>query len=235
MGGVAGTGGDPDPGPESGGGDGCTDDSEVHSGTFTYYTLDAEKNGTCSLNQGQPPFWAAMNEGRFGNGGEACGGCIEVKANGRTAIVQVVDMCPADAANVPCQSTEHIDLSQAAFAALGINGKGSGSWQYIACEVSETVQIFTKGDSTEWWASLSIRKHRYRIEKVEFRYQGALRPLYRQPHNMWNTSDVATDPKLGLGPVRIRITDMYGHWIENLVTLAPGGTTDMELQFPACA
>jgi hypothetical protein len=32
----------------------------------------------------------------------------------------------------------------------------------------------------------------------------------------------------------VRITDIYGHWIENKVTLVPGQSVDVGLQFPAC-
>jgi len=38
-----------------------------------------------------------------------------------------------------------------------------------------------------------------------------------------------------LGPYRLRITDIYGHWIENRIPLAESAASDMGLQFRACA
>jgi expansin (peptidoglycan-binding protein) len=230
----------PDPGPLSGGGAGCNDVDPVHQGSATFYNVTSSSLGHCSFNlttQPQPPYWLAMNFTRY-NASSDCGACLQVTGPSGTQVFQVIDECPNAATDPLCQSAEHLDMSPQGFAALGGNGRiDSLTWKYVPCDVqTSNVEIFTQGGSTTFFATIGFRKHRYRVAKVEL-VNGTTRvALVRRSDNFFiiDTTTPAGAAGMALGPFRIRITDIYNHWIENKVALTVGQNVSFGLQFLAC-
>jgi expansin (peptidoglycan-binding protein) len=230
----------PDPGPTSGGGANCTDIDQTHQGTATFFAISASSTGNCSFDLGkqpQPPYWTAMNGARYANASD-CGACIEATgARGGPFVYQVVDSCKVENGNPVCASMEHLDLSQQGFSRLGdpATGKINITWHYVPCQATGSVQVFAQKGSMRCNARLNIRNHRYRIAKVELRNaDGSYTPLKRGPDNIYVIDSVLSPMCLALGPYRLRITDIYGHWIENRLTLTESAASDMGLQFPRC-
>ena len=227
----------PDPGPLSGGGAGCNDVDPVHAGSATFYDLLSATNvGTCGFRPlpTEPPYWAAMNQARFNNSTD-CGACIDATFNGNTKRFIVVDLCPANSTN--CERMEHIDMFTTGFNAIGGNGIiNSLSWKYVPCTVTGNVQLFIPSTASQFNAPITVRNYRYRIKSVEIVTGMTRTAVMRQPYNAWVLDSTFPPGSVGgnLSPFRIRITDMYGHWIENKVTLVAGQSVDTGLQFPAC-
>jgi hypothetical protein len=73
-----------------------------------------------------------------------CGACVKITHNGTSIIATIVDLCPTGGGgNQPCTEANHLDLSTAAFSAAGYGTSGGdlpGSWQFIACPVTGTIQ-----------------------------------------------------------------------------------------------
>ncbi len=234
----------PDPGPLSGGGKGCMDADPVHSGTSTYYELlmpgVPSKSGTCSYDLTQipePPCWVAMNQTRFA-ASKDCGACVKITGPGGSIHARVVDLCPANSTH--CNEMEHIDINTrpGCFYAIGGTdqaGVANITWNYEPCTVTGNVQILAQSSSITCNSRLTITNHRYRIAKVELLLgDGTYKSLTRNPDDVFVIDSVISPACQALGPFRIRITDMYGHWVENRVMLTAGKTTDIGLQFPAC-
>jgi expansin (peptidoglycan-binding protein) len=231
----------PDPGPLSGGGAGCMDVDPVHQGSATFYNVTSSSLGHCSFDltsQPQPPYWVAMNFQRFANSSD-CGACLQVTGPTATKVFQVIDECPNNPSTDPlCQSKEHLDMSPEGLSAVGGVGRiDSLTWKYVPCDVaSANVEIFTQSNSNTFYATIGIRKHRYRIAKVELVTGMTRTALVRRPDNFFiiDSTTPAGASGMALGPLRIRITDIYNHWIENKITLKTGQNVTMALQFPAC-
>jgi expansin len=230
----------PDPGPTSGGGMNCTDADQPHQGSATFFNISASSIGNCSFDLGkqpQPPYWIAMNGARYANAAD-CGACLEARGpNGGPFVYQVVDSCKVQNGNPVCASMEHLDLSQQGFSRLGNTAVGNIpiTWSYVPCETTGSVQVFAQKGSMRCNARLNMRNHRYRIAKVELRNpDGSYSALKRGADNIYVIDSVLSPMCLALGPLRLRITDIYGHWIENRLTLAESTASDMALQFPRC-
>ncbi len=235
------TGPPPDPGPLSGGGAGCNDADPVHQGSATYYVVGASSLPHCSYDLGtmpQPPYWVAMNFQRYAKSSD-CGACLDVTGPSGTKRYTVIDECPNDPVrDARCQSREHLDLSQEGLSAIGGVGRiDMLTWKYVPCDIgSAKVEVFTQPSSNTFYATIGLRKHRYRIQKVELVTGSTRIALERRPDNYFviDSTTPAGSVGMALGPLRIRITDVYNHWIENKITLQKGQSVSMGLQFPAC-
>jgi expansin (peptidoglycan-binding protein) len=250
--GTAGTGGSgptPDPGPLFGGGDGCSDADAARSGSATYYDLNAGSNVACGFDltqYPQPEYWVAITALQFDSpAAEVCGACIEATGpNGQAKKLQVVDRCPADDLNLPCKNNnQHLDISPDGLSAVGGVGKidpGGLSWHFVPCGVEGDVQLTAQNGAEKFYTAIGVRNHKYRIAKVELVDSATLMPvappLVRRADNFFLVDTTTPAGKAGkaMGPYRIRVTDIYGHWVENLVTVAPGQNVSMGSQFPTC-
>jgi expansin (peptidoglycan-binding protein) len=229
-----------DPGPLYGGGAGCNDVDAPHQGSATFYTLLSASNvGHCSIDPlpSQPPYWLAMNFGRYGKSSD-CGACLQATGPSGTATFIVVDECPNSGTDPLCMSMEHLDMAPQGFSAIGGNGRiDSLSWKYVPCDVqSNMVEVAAQSNSNNFFATVGVRKHRYRIAKVELVTGMNRLALMRRDDNYFiiDSTTPAGAAGMALGPYRLRITDIYGHWIENKVTMMAGKSTTMALQFPKC-
>lgn len=183
------------------------------------------------INTGDGQYFAAINTADYNNAA-TCGACIEVTRDGnRKVTVTVVDRCPIET-NPKCVAG-HLDLSKAAFLQLGNEsegylgngGVGQISWKYVPCENEGNVHFRLKEPSNENWNQLLVENHKYQITKVEVRVNGTWVNATRQNYNFWEPPNGT----FGTPPYRVRVTDVNGTVLEDLVDLA-GGDQEAENQ-----
>ncbi len=221
-------------------------------GTITWYTFSqgtaALGDVNCSFGISQNPdrvnhvatgdgeYFAAINTADYA-GAAACGACVRVTRHdtGQTITATVVDHCPVES-NPKCVAG-HIDLSQAAFAALGpvsdgyvgsTAGLGRISWAYVPCPTSETVSFRLKEPDNSYWNEVMVAGHVYPIRGVQVLVNGTWVNAIRQEYNFW----LAPDGNMGTSPYRVRATDINGNVVEGSVSLL-GGSQPSGQQF-AC-
>lgn len=212
-----------------GGGDrsaACDRAADTHEGEATYYTF-ADGSGNCSF----PPspddlMVGAMNHTDYA-GSAACGTCAAIDGPEGSITVRIVDRCPE------CPAGD-IDLSPQAFERIAPleRGRVPITWRYVPCDVSGAMVYHFKDGSNPFWTALQVRNHRHEIAQLEARPAGGeYRVLPRAEYNYF-----IDDSGLGEGPIDVRVTDIYGHVVED-VGIAPGDDVDVtgQAQLPVCA
>jgi expansin (peptidoglycan-binding protein) len=221
-------------------------------GTITWYTFSqgtaAIGDVNCSFGISQNPdrvnhvatgdgeYFAAINTSDY-DAAATCGACVRVTRHdtGQTITATVVDHCPV-ASNPKCVAG-HVDLSQAAFAALGpvsdgyvgaAAGLGRISWAYVPCPTTETVSFRLKEPSNTYWNEVIVEGHAYPIQSVQVLVGGTWVNATRQEYNFWQTPDGS----MGTSPYRVRATDINENVVEGSVALT-GGSQPSGQQF-AC-
>jgi hypothetical protein len=93
-----------------------------HNAEMTWYDVGL---GACGWTNKASDFVVAVNKAQYG-GGELCGQQVRIRANGKTAIAQVVDEC------MGC-THDGLDLSHDLFAHFATTDKGvfAASWDFI--------------------------------------------------------------------------------------------------------
>jgi expansin (peptidoglycan-binding protein) len=93
-----------------------------HYAEMTFYNVGL--NACDPINQ-PAGFVVALNAAQY-NSGHHCGQCIRIRANGKTAVAQVVDECPS-------YEGEDLDLSKGLFEHFAPDAQGDlvGSWDFI--------------------------------------------------------------------------------------------------------
>jgi expansin (peptidoglycan-binding protein) len=162
-------------------------------------------------------------------GSVGCGGCLEVERPGRgTILVRVADSCFACAAG-------ELVLSEEAFAMLEPNldlGVIEVSWRWVECPAQGPIEIHFIADSNPLWLAVQVRNHRHRIASLEARASGAdsWLTLERADYNYF-----IAEEGLGEGPFDFRVTDIYGHVMEeSQMALGMDVVRSGSAQFPSC-
>ena len=211
-------------------------------GTITWYTFSqgtaAVGDVNCSFGILQNPdrvnhvatgdgqYFAAINTSDYQTAA-ACGACVRVTRHdtGQTITATIVDHCPV-ASNPNCVAG-HVDLSQAAFAALGpvsdgyvgtAAGVGRISWAYVPCPTTETVSFRLKEPSNTYWNEVIVEGHAYPIQSVQVQVDGTWVTATRQEYNFWQPPD----GRMGTSPYRVRAIDINGNVVEGSVSLTAG-------------
>ncbi len=201
----------------------CGEEPE-HSGDGTYY--DADGGGNCMFDPTPGDLMvAAMNEADYENSG-ACGACARVDGPAGSILVRIVDRCPECAPG-------DLDFSREAFAMIAAieAGRVDIGWRYVECPVDGPMSFRFKEGSNPTWTAIQVRHHRQRIAGLEARAPGgAWGPVAREQYNYF----VAPEG-LGEGPYDLRVTDVYGHAVEE-PAVPPGDAVEVEgtAQLPAC-
>lgn len=203
---------------------GCEPAPTERSGEGTYY--DADGSGNCSF----PPspgdlMVAAMNETDY-MGSAPCGACAHVVGPSGEVTVRIVDRCPECAPG-------DIDMSPQAFervAALSA-GRVDITWRYVPCEVTGPVAYHFKEGSNPWWTAVQVRNHRHAVARFEYLGDdGAYHEVPRLEYNYFVEAG-----GMGDGPYAFRITDVYGHVLEDSgIAFVEGGEVSGAGQFPPC-
>jgi len=116
----------PSPSPTSNGGD------FIFGGIATFFYQNGNL-GACGENHTDYELLAAIDQGRYGNSGNAsplCGKQVEIIniQNGKSVVVPIKDDCPT------CKNYNSIDLSVAAFEKLATKDKGEVDikWRFLS-------------------------------------------------------------------------------------------------------
>jgi expansin (peptidoglycan-binding protein) len=155
-----------------------------------------------------------------------CGACAHVVGPSGDVTVRIVDQCPE------CPVGD-IDLSPDAFeriAALEL-GRVPITWQLIPCAVEGSVVYHFKDGSNQWWTAVQVRNHRHAVARFEFLGgDGAFHEVARESYNYFVEAS-----GMGPGPYTFRVTDVYGHVIEDAgVAHQENADVAGASQFPAC-
>ncbi len=197
----------------------------MHQGEATYYDF-ADGSGNC----GFPPtpddlMVGAMNHTDYA-GSAVCGACVRLTGPNGTIDIRVVDQCPE------CPEGD-IDLSPTAFSQIAALSAGRVpiTWQYVSCEVQGPVVYHFKDGSNPWWTAVQMRNHRNAIARFEFkRDDGTWKQVARVDYNYF-----VEDSGMGPGPYSFRVTDVYGHVVEDSgIGFVENGDVAGASQFPAC-
>lgn len=199
----------------------CTDETE-HHGDGTYY--DANGSGNCSFDPSSDLMVGAMNHTDYADSA-VCGECVAIDSDGGSVTVRIVDQCPECAPG-------DIDLSPEAFAKLAdvSIGRIDISWKVVSCGVEQPIAYHFKDGANPYWMAVQIRNAQNAILKVEAMKNGAYETLKRTDYNYF-----LDESGLGEGPYSFRVTDVYGHVLEDpAIPFGESKSFDGAAQFPAC-
>ena len=178
--------------------------SKVHSGEGTFY--DRESGGAANLDFMEASYYtAAMNNEDYMNG--LAGAYIEITdKDGDKINVVITDRLPEG-------KKGDIDLTRKAFNVIEpeVTGRMNITWKIIPFPTAEPISYVFKPTSTQYWAEVQVRNGRYPIKKLEYKNAaGQYVELERQEYNYF------TAPSgMGAGPYTFRVTDFYGHVLED--------------------
>ncbi len=193
------------------------------AGEGTYY--DADGTGNCSFPADSSRMVAAINAADYGTA-SWCGACLAVTGPNGDVVVRVTDQCPG------CAKGD-LDLSKEAFAKIAAISAGRVpiTWHEVDCSVNGPVSYEMKSGSSQYYAAIQVRNHRYPIAKLEAMAPGAAyKPVARVDYNYF----VATGG-LGPGPYSLRVTDTRGNTIEDTgIAIGDGVVRVGASQFPVC-
>lgn len=195
----------------------------VHEGIATFYS--ATGAGACSFDPSpQDLMVAAMNAEEYDNS-NVCGSYILVHGPKGSVTVRIVDLCPECLAG-------HLDLSLEAFTLIAepVQGRVDITWQLVSPELAGPIAYNFKEGSNQWWTAVQVRNHRNPIAKFEYFDGSAWVTVPRVSYNFF----VQSEPGMGVGPYSFRVTDSYGHVLEDHnIPFVEDGTVNGANQFPA--
>ncbi len=133
-----------------------------------------------------------------------CGACVEVTGERGTLVVTIEDLCPE------CKFGD-LDLSINAFPKIGnpMDGRIPIRWRIVPCPVSAPISLYIMEGSSAFWTAVQVRNSRYPIASCEISVAGIYQPVHREMYNFF-----LMERGMGPGPYDFRITDMYGHVVE---------------------
>jgi len=195
----------------------------VHEGEATWYY--ATGGGACSFDATPDDLMvAAMNAAQYGTA-DYCGAYVHVVGPRGEVMVRIVDLCPG------CHAGD-LDLSREAFSRIAnlSQGRVPITWQVVSPDLSGPIAYHFRSGSSQWWTAVQIRNHRNPVATLEYRKSdGQWANVPRTSYNYF----VQTSPGMGIGPFTFRVTDAYGHVLEDSgIPLTPGGTLNGSGQFP---
>lgn len=177
----------------------------IHSGEATYY--DRESVGAANLDYLEASYYtAAMNNEDYMNG--LAGAYIEITdKDGHKINVMITDRLPEG-------KKGDIDLSRKAFEVIEplVTGRMNITWKIIPLPTTEPISYVFKPTSSPYWAEVQVRNGRYPIKKLEYydKAAGEYKELPRQEYNYFTAKS-----GMGEGPYTFRVTDFYGHVLED--------------------
>jgi expansin (peptidoglycan-binding protein) len=219
----------------------CTADNTVFSGHITTYSLVHQANGVsvaCHYpDSALPQQYGAMNEFDYLSAA-ACGACVEVTntQNNSKITIPIVDECPLRGNEQWCfQGSHHIDLSGAAYSALGASNNPAITWRYVPCTSADPIKYFFDPASKDVYLAVTIMNTRYRVAKVEVMNNGSFVAMTRSASDMWQIGASQPFGGAGAGPFTFRVTDIYNHVLQDTnIALRAGQSVAGAAQFASC-
>lgn len=174
---------------------------QVHTGEGTYY--DRESGGAANLDYMEDTYYtAAMNNEDYMNG--LAGAYIEITdKDGDKINVVITDRLPEG-------KKGDIDLTTKTFQQIEplVTGRMDITWKIVPLPTTEPIQYVFKPTSSQYWAEVQVRNHRYPIKKLEY-FDIATNAYVELPRQEYNYFTAASG--MGTGPFTFRVTDFYGH------------------------
>ncbi|RDU24074.1 Expansin-YoaJ [Anaerosacchariphilus polymeriproducens] len=164
---------------------------------------------------------------RFGVKAALAGAYLEVKGPKGRTIVYVNDLYP--------EATKGgLDLCPTSFAKIGdmSAGKINVNWRIVKAPISGNVSYRIKEGSSQYWAAIQVRNHKYPVLKMEYLKDGQWINMEKTEWNHFISTN------MGTRPVKIRMTDINGNTItDTLSGLLQSGTSNAyivpgNVQFP---
>ncbi|MCR5587655.1 MAG: Ig-like domain-containing protein [Lachnospiraceae bacterium] len=213
---------------------------EIHTGEATWYGDDNNNGynngcaGLTSLIQSEcidgdvtkPLYVCALSVPDFQSGLQ--GAYIHVvDKDGDALDCMVVDQLGSSAAQ------GNVDLDRKAFPVIEplSTGRMNVSWNITAYPTTLPIQYMFKEGSTQYWAQIQVRNHRYPIVSLEYKNSNEADSSYKTLTKAYYNYYTMTNP--GSGPFTFRVTDILGHVLTDTVTLTAAGTViDGAKNFP---
>ena len=174
---------------------------QVHTGEGTYY--DRESGGAANIDYMENTYYtAAMNTEDYMNG--LAGAYIEITdKDGDKINVVITDRLPEG-------KKGDIDLTRKTFQQIEplVTGRMKITWKIVPLPTTEPIQYVFKPTSSQYWAEVQVRNHRYPIKKLEY-FDTAKNAYVELPRQEYNYFTAASG--MGAGPFTFRVTDFYGH------------------------
>lgn len=187
--------------------------NEWHSGYATY--TGSGYSGGAALLDPIPSTMeiTALNPTHYNSYGvnaALAGAYLEVEgAKGKT-VVYVTDLYPEGAPGA-------LDLCPTSFAKLDemLLGKIDIKWRVVKAPVKGNFSYRIKEGSSQWWAAIQVRNHKYPVLKMEYYQNGRWNNMEKQPYNHF----------LGFGmgaqALPVRITDIRGIVVQDTLPALP--------------
>jgi expansin (peptidoglycan-binding protein) len=170
----------------------------------------------------------AVRPDSLAGGLASCGACLELTGTAGTRVAIVVDDCDG------CGSSLALDLDADTFAA--ITGAGEGMVEIearaVPCPVTGALRWASSAGTNPYFVKLYALDHRHPLRAVALRVDGAFVPLARTDDNawQWTSGGQTVEP-----PYTLRVTDVFGHVVEDTVDVAGGNAAAGAAQLPVCA
>lgn len=182
--------------------------------------------GACSIPLTESDLSVAVSTALF-QGSAMCGRCLQVTGPLGTITVPVTNECPTCDAN-------DLDFTPLAFEAIGTpaNGVEQVTWQTVECPVAGSMNYLFQA-SNPFFLSLLIRNHRYGVDEVSVKPQGAA-SFSEMSRSTDNTFRYTPGQQIQF-PIALRLTDTNGAIVEDTIpTLQNDVITSGNAQFPPC-
>jgi expansin (peptidoglycan-binding protein) len=206
-------------------------------GRATYYHA---ATGACGIPVPDPQMMVTAIAEYLWNGSAVCGRCARVTGPLGTVIVEITDLCPAGPNPEWCAGdAAHLDLSEAAFAAVADPARGVVyiEWEVVECPVTDDVTLLNSDGSNPWWYAVFALNLRQGVTGVQVRDSSAGATWLPGSRQSWNAFVVQPGYEMIL-PYDVRMTGITGEVLtsDNVITNLNGGAPfDMGAQFTPCS
>lgn len=183
----------------------------VHNATNVIVSTVSSEGGICGLDGFTGNFgYASINETDYKNG-LMTGAYLEVTGPKGTIGVVVTNTISGEKGT--------LGLSEEDFnKVFDKNVGGKVTWKVAALPTDEPF-LFKYGEgSSEGYFKIQVRNHRYPVKKLEVKQNGKYVEIPRKDYNYF-----VKEGGFGAGPYTIRLTDVFGHVIEETIPLKAGG------------
>ncbi len=155
----------------------------------------------------------ALNPTQMNYGGvkaALAGAYLEVTGPKGKTVVYVTDLYPE-------APSGGLDLSPNAFAKIGNIGDGkiNISWKVVKAPITGNFSYRIKEGSSQWWAAIQVRNHKYPVMKLEVQKNGSWLNLQKMDYNHF------LGEQLGNQPLKVRITDIRGISVTDTIPALP--------------
>lgn len=148
------------------------------------------------------------------------GAYLEVEGPKGKTTVYVTDLYP--------EGAPALDLSPNAFRKIGDmkDGKINIKWHVVKAPIKGNFTYRIKEGSSQWWAAIQVRNHKYPVMKMEYYKDGKWINMEKMDYNHF----VSTN--LGTSPLKVRITDIRGKVVKDTIPKLPENGTSSAYTVP---